>query len=786
MPDRSFGDTARQGEYSSHFDPEYSVNSVLVERPMKSHFRTSLTRLKNDSDRIVNSTGPAPLILDSPLRFAPQARDSAPPRGRELLAQQRPACSKSPGSKDDAIIVMGYGAIAMPSGVDLFISTASALRQLSPSHPFRFVWVGKETEYLYSRYLAAQIDRCGLVETVEFIEEQGPLDRAFRLADIFFLSSRLDSFPEMAVAAMRHSVPVVCFQNASVLPEMLSGGQGLERLVAPYMDAYSAAGIIDLLCTDHSYRAEIRAAVRNLALSLDMNRCCERVPPLARRASPSMGRQVEDPAVGGRGEICAKNGGDNLPAMSYQKYDRAYRVWKGFRKTGARRDEALRLIDDLYGLGPFFMLYPVYKLIKPFIKLKNKLARRPFKSLKTGGRALSRAKKTILLFSHEASLTGAPLIAFNILEKLSLKYNVISVLLGPGRLEKAFESYSVATLGPFSNSERRSSAIHEPILRLCKQFSPSFAVVNSLESREALVPLKKAGVPSILLVHEFASLWEVDMRKIAANASQMIFSSPLVLRDTIDSFPRVATQPIKILNQGPCRIPREWLNGESSHDEETRIASIMRPLGAGDDSIVVLGCGTIEMRKGVDLFIGAASALKQLSPSRRFRFVWVGKQLEPVFTRYLAEQIELCGLQETVKFLGELSGVDLAYELADIFFLSSRLDPFPNVAIEAMSHGLPVVCFENGSGTAEMLSGRRDLKKLVVPYMDVCSAAGQIELLGTNRSYRAAVEAEVRKLAASFDMDRYCEQINSLAEKALIFLGEPVRDSCRVEFMGQD
>src|SRR5208337_199004 len=119
------------------------------------------------------------------------------------------------------------------------------------------------------------------------------------------------------------------------------------------------------------------------------------------------------------------------------------------------------------------------------------------------------SRRTVLLVSHEASQTGAPILAFNLLEKFAARYNVISVLLGPGGMEKAFRKVSTVTIGPFPKRLRETPHIHEPILDACRRFAPAFAIVNSMVSREALIPLSKAGVPSILLVHEFVSLMQL-------------------------------------------------------------------------------------------------------------------------------------------------------------------------------------------------------------------------------------------------------------------------------------
>jgi glycosyltransferase involved in cell wall biosynthesis len=663
---------------------------------------------------------------------------------------------------DDPFVVVGSGTISVQNGVDLFICAAASLRRLCPSRRFCFVWLGKRGEHLFWGYLQEQIDRSGLRETVRFVEEYGQLDSACAPADVFFLSARLDGSSKAALEALSAGLPVVCFENGSSLAKLLSSREELKNLVVPYMDIHSAAVAIDSLSKDGVYSSRVEQAVRGCALSFSHSSSSELPwPKEERKSSAAFPKGLVAKRPGNRLNWVPCTWGN----LEYQCYESAYQIWKKYRHKDLQRHEALRLIEKLCGLGPFFFFYPLYKLIKPIVKIKNRLTKFR-RALRPGLRAFDPSKKTILLFSHEASLTGAPLIAFNLLDKLVSKYNVVSVLLGPGILEKAFEANSIALLGPFTHSQRYSTFVHDPILRLCRQFSPSFAIVNSLECGQALAPLRQAEVPSVLLVHEFASLSPIDMSELAANASQVVFPAQIVWQNAVDLFPQMAARPANILNQGLCRIPLEWLKGRGGDAGAKGLCAAMRPLGAEDDAIVVLGCGTIEMRKGVDLFVAAALALKRLSPTRSFRFVWVGKVTEHCFAGYLAEQIQCCGLEQSIKFLGEIDSVEQAYAMADIFFLSSRLDPFPNVAIEAMSAGLPVVCFENASGTAQLLASREDLKDLVVPYMDVDGAARLMELLSADPCYLARVKGLVRNLSLSFDMGVYCERIESLAKGA--------------------
>ena len=53
--------------------------------------------------------------------------------------------------------------------------------------------------------------------------------------------------------------------------------------------------------------------------------------------------------------------------------------------------------------------------------------------------------------------------------------------------------------------------------------------------------------------------------------------------------------------------------------------------------------------------------------------------------------------------MNNTSAIEAAYKTADILLLSSRLDPLPNVAIDAMLHSKPVLSFEKTSGISDIL-----------------------------------------------------------------------------------
>ena len=103
--------------------------------------------------------------------------------------------------------------------------------------------------------------------------------------------------------------------------------------------------------------------------------------------------------------------------------------------------------------------------------------------------------------------------------------------------------------------------------------------------------------------------------------------------------------------------------------------------------------------------MACAAAVAGLSPAGRYVFVGIGVTLQASanggYSYFIKEQIGRSGLEDTVAIIDLVPNLDPAYDAADIFFLSSRLDPMPNVAIDAAFHGLPVVCFDKSGGMAQ-------------------------------------------------------------------------------------
>ena len=115
------------------------------------------------------------------------------------------------------------------------------------------------------------------------------------------------------------------------------------------------------------------------------------------------------------------------------------------------------------------------------------------------------------------------------------------------------------------------------------------------------------------------------------------------------------------------------------------------------EAIKLLAVGRIVPEKDYGTMIEALSLLKDKG---RFKLIIVG---EGRLRTALEEQIAQLGLEKSVLLAGKSHSVAEYYQNADLFLLSSSSEGAPNVLLEALSFGLPIVSTQCQSGPAEIL-----------------------------------------------------------------------------------
>ena len=368
---------------------------------------------------------------------------------------------------------------------------------------------------------------------------------------------------------------------------------------------------------------------------------------------------------------------------------------------------------------------------------------------------------TVIVVSHEASKTGAPILALNICKNISEDNNIIIVLMRDGVLKREFIETSVMTVqGRLGNINR--NVLNKRVSSLTKGKGPRFAIVNSVVAGAAIQPIRSLGIPVITLIHEFSSyIRPLDiMDNIGLWSNILVFSSQLTYDDLYNKRESIRNVNYKILPQGPCEKLREDIYNANKDDDAWKFLKDLEK-----EKILILGAGQIQQRKGIDIFVSVASEINRKVPNKEIQFAWIGEGYDPVndfnVSLWIEDQINRSGLKEKMIILDNSTAYGELMKRADLFLITSRLDPLPNVGIDAIMLGKPVLCFKDACGIANLLAEEKELGGLLIAsYLNTTMMGKQATYLIENKKAREKVqEMLIKKGKAWFDMKQYITEI---------------------------
>lgn len=392
------------------------------------------------------------------------------------------------------------------------------------------------------------------------------------------------------------------------------------------------------------------------------------------------------------------------------------------------------------------------------------------------GRAtFSPDKPTCLIATHELSRTGAPVVALDLVREASQTHNVIVASLRDGPLLADFLEYAceavVTTklLGDFAHYKSEAFAKIE------------FAIVNSVEAWAFIPFLVAREIPFASYVHEYANYLFPTYKSTFTGlfADLLVFSSEHV-RDSWEG----RLQDIEFDTARDSTILRQRnfsVGGVDTVALEGARARLSSILGRDLSKVrLVCGAGHLQWRKGTDIFVMAAQICR--SRDRDTVFVWIGDGLNfedigfGVWMKYHMRQAGSDRAGGNLYFLpaGPAYGDLLA--ASDAMFVSSRLDPLPNVVFDALDTGCRIVQFEGASGFGDSLYSSTE-HFISVEYGNPQAAAEAIVSLPRKRPSAGVVSpppprlfANIRKsLEARLAAQRYFVRGASLIDVPVLF-----------------
>ena len=375
-------------------------------------------------------------------------------------------------------------------------------------------------------------------------------------------------------------------------------------------------------------------------------------------------------------------------------------------------------------------------------------------------------KRRVLFVSHEATRTGAPKIILNILKHFSAHCDIQceTILHSGGFLAREFERVGATDCMnlPRMPGEDLSKRIAKFVQRE-KGNPPVMAVCNSMESRFVAKELASHGVPLISLVHELPSSYTQEDYTTVFDASQRIVFPVHAVREATEAYTDVPYGKGLVLSQG-------LLNSKfgTGIDRDEAHKRIRKELGLPENAFIVLGCGTLDLRKGIDHYVNIArETIAQNNDKTPIHFVWVGEGHRWTHSPYHYVQLDLQNspARHHVHFIGEREDVEPYFMGSDAFLLTSRVDPFPCVIHEAMASSLPVITFSDSGGAAEAVGNGSGF---VIPYGDYNHAGNVIRMLSAQPEIANGMrEKSFERVHTRYRFEDYADKLVDVCESLL-------------------
>lgn len=348
--------------------------------------------------------------------------------------------------------------------------------------------------------------------------------------------------------------------------------------------------------------------------------------------------------------------------------------------------------------------------------------------------SLPAPRRKIIVVVHDLHRHGAQYLSLNFVATLHsvFGYDVATIAGGDGALEDRFQVY-----GPLVQAMRGRTSERDlrDMIRALASDGYTKAIVNSSASGWLAPYLAEQEIECIGLVHELPEIvslmqLETNQRALDKLAKHVVCASETV-RD------RTAKEVLGHDWANPVIQPQGLYkrDGIISLDQKAAAhAQLCEEFGVPHSAQFILGVGYGDHRKGVDIFCRWALAAAAADPS--LHFIWVGA-LAPEMEKECQAILSGAGeVAANVHLPGFRNETGRFYAAASAFALTSREDPYPSTAIEALDAGTPVFMVAGTGGVADLAG---DGAVTVLPDADPEGFAREVvKLLGDQAALQKA------------------------------------------------
>lgn len=388
--------------------------------------------------------------------------------------------------------------------------------------------------------------------------------------------------------------------------------------------------------------------------------------------------------------------------------------------------------------------------------------------------------KKILFISHEASLSGAPILVLNLLKRLKQErenYTIDVLLIRGGELYEDFARISnqivVAHyhLQSFSflkrNLKRVESIVFkkkpetqqdkiDKITTILLQNSYDLVYGNTMESLIWTLPFYNKNIPTIVAIHELSFGIESTYPKefVLENISRVtkIIAGSKAVGDNLVAQYGADSKKIKVVHSFVDAVLKVEKDKESLRKE----------LGIKNNELIVGIASSQELRKGTDMVPLLVQKIKQKA-ERPFKFINLGGTSKSPAVRCAKIDAEKLGVNDVLLFIDHNKFPNDYINLFDVFLLMSREDPFPLVMLTAAKLKKPIIAFEKSGGAVEFLENGHGI---LAPYLDLDKMADEVVRLLNDAELREKYGENIhRRLEEDYSDEKLTLDIFNLIDE---------------------
>ena len=329
--------------------------------------------------------------------------------------------------------------------------------------------------------------------------------------------------------------------------------------------------------------------------------------------------------------------------------------------------------------------------------------------------------RTIVFYLDRLEMGGVERIVLNLIKGMKGKEWTPRLVLN--RLEGALLKELPSEVPLHSlNAHHLPSAVLS-LARFLKKERPAILVsqrayLNVIAA--AAIQLSGRKTKLVLTEHTLLSEWWKDSRMPQRPIDRLLCGLLPMIGRMADAVVGISQGVARELEK-TLKLPRERIhilyNPIIPEDLEEKIVQPIVEPWPKDEIPLILAVGRLSPEKGYDLLLEAFAKLKS---EARLAVIGNGPELPR-----LEELVARLRLSEKVFFLGYQSNPFPWIERADLLALSSVLDSFPTVLVEAMALGKPIVAFDCPHGPGEIIQHGEN--GLLVPPKDPAALARSME-----------------------------------------------------------